>query len=64
MYVRLEQNEGRSPNPLRIRLPFLQQQTGLGDLIKAATGALGVKPCAPCQKRAEALNRRVILRPW
>jgi hypothetical protein len=64
VYVRLEQNEGRSPVPLRIPVPFLQQQTGLGDFLKAATSAVGIKPCAPCQKRAEALNRRIVLRPW
>lgn len=35
------------------------QHQGLGDTIKAITKALGVKPCTPCQKRAEKLNRMV-----
>lgn len=30
---------------------------GLGDVIKDATKAVGIKPCEGCQKRAEALNR-------
>jgi len=38
---------------------------GLGDVIKGATTAVGIKPCEGCQKRAEALNhlsRRGILK--
>jgi hypothetical protein len=30
---------------------------GLGDTIKRATDALGIKPCGGCQKRREALNK-------
>mgnify|MGYP006283361925 CR=1 FL=1 len=30
---------------------------GLGDVIASATKAVGVEPCAPCQKRREALNQ-------
>lgn len=32
---------------------------GLGDLVAAATKAVGIKPCEPCRKRQEALNRAV-----
>jgi hypothetical protein len=32
---------------------------GLGDVIAAATKAVGIKPCEPCRKRQEALNRLV-----
>lgn len=32
---------------------------GLGDVVKATTSAVGIKPCSPCQKRAEKLNRMV-----
>lgn len=32
---------------------------GLGDLVAAATKAVGIKPCGGCQKRREALNRMV-----
>lgn len=30
---------------------------GLGDLVKAATDAVGIKPCGGCGRRREALNR-------
>lgn len=30
---------------------------GLGDLIAKATKAFGIKPCAPCEKRRQILNR-------
>lgn len=29
---------------------------GAGDLIAKATGALGIKPCSPCEARRRALN--------
>lgn len=29
---------------------------GAGDLVAKATGALGIKPCAPCDKRRQQLN--------
>jgi PKD domain len=32
---------------------------GLGDVIKAATNAAGIKPCAPCQERSRRLNELV-----
>jgi len=40
--------------PVRINQPL-----GLGDAVKRATSALGIKPCAGCQRRAAALNRLV-----
>ncbi len=30
---------------------------GLGDTIKRATDAVGVKPCGGCQRRRESLNK-------
>lgn len=36
-----------------------QKHQGLGDTVKAITTAVGIKPCGPCQKRAEKLNRMV-----
>ena len=32
---------------------------GAGDMVHAATGALGIKHCTPCEKRRRALNRLV-----
>jgi hypothetical protein len=47
--------------PYRIRLPgFLVEDVGLGDAIKRATTYIGMSPCGGCERRAEALNRRVV----
>lgn len=55
---------GQEPRrePHRARLPgFLldkeEAEIGLGDVIKKVTSAVGVKPCADCERRAQALNR-------
>lgn len=46
----------------RIRLPgfLIEDDTGLGDLVKKATYAMGIKTCGGCEKRAQALNRWVV----
>jgi hypothetical protein len=64
MQLKLNHQDTRQREPMRIRVPFLNQETGLGDAIAAATSAVGIKPCQPCKERAEALNRRVVLSPW
>jgi hypothetical protein len=48
--------------PFRIRLPaFIRdEEIGLGDVVKRATYAAGIRPCGGCEKRAAALNRRVV----
>jgi hypothetical protein len=45
--------------PYRVRLPgfLLGEETGLGDLIKKATYAIGVPHCKGCERREAALNR-------
>lgn len=45
--------------PHQVRLPgfLIEEEIGLGDLIKKATYAMGIKPCGGCEKRAAALNR-------
>jgi pyruvate/2-oxoglutarate dehydrogenase complex dihydrolipoamide acyltransferase (E2) component len=47
---------------VRIPLPgFVKSQPmGLGTVLKHFTSAVGIKPCAGCDKRAAALNRRVV----
>jgi hypothetical protein len=47
--------------PRRIQVPFMKQEMGLGDAIKQVTNAIGIKPCGACEKRAEWLNRRVVI---
>jgi hypothetical protein len=45
--------------PHRVRLPgfLIDEEIGLGELIKKTTYAMGIKPCTGCEKRAAALNR-------
>jgi hypothetical protein len=71
----MKANKGKAEQPSeeqpkdqshRVRLPgFLMTETdddvGLGDVIKRATAAVGIRrPCSGCEQRAQALNRRVI----
>jgi hypothetical protein len=43
----------------RVRLPgfLIEEEVGLGDVIKKATYAMGIKPCGGCERRAAVLNR-------
>ena len=45
--------------PYRARLPgfISDEDIGLGDVIKRATSAIGIRPCGSCEQRAAALNR-------
>lgn len=42
---------------VRVPVPGMKRQVGLGDVVAGATRAVGVKPCLPCKKRQAALNR-------
>ncbi|HYJ87640.1 MAG TPA: hypothetical protein VEW46_16375 [Pyrinomonadaceae bacterium] len=48
--------------PYRVRLPgfISDKEVGLGDVIKRATHAVGIKPCGGCASRAAALNRWMV----
>jgi hypothetical protein len=50
------ETEGRSH---QVRLPgfILEEEVGLGDVIKRVTSAAGIAPCGGCTRRAAALNR-------
>jgi hypothetical protein len=57
--------DGETSPPLpahRIRLPgfIREEEVGLGDVVKRATYALGIKPCGGCEGRAVALNRWMV----
>jgi hypothetical protein len=43
----------------QVRLPgfIVDDDIGLGDVIKRATAYFGIKPCGGCEERATALNR-------
>jgi hypothetical protein len=53
-----EQEQPESPKH-RVRLPgfLVEEEIGLGDVIKKTTYAMGIKACGGCEKRAAALNR-------
>jgi hypothetical protein len=59
-----QSEEQLKDEPHRVRLPgFLVPEAddiGLGDVIKRATTAVGIRPCSGCEQRAQTLNRRVL----
>jgi hypothetical protein len=56
-----EHRENTASTSHRIRLPgfLVEEETGLGDVVKRMTYAMGIKPCGGCENRAAALNRWV-----
>lgn len=57
---------GGNARPHRMRVPrfVTDEEIGLGDAVKRVTYTLGAKrPCGGCDRRAAALNRRVVLSP-
>jgi hypothetical protein len=54
-----DQGEKSRHRPQRVRLPgfLIEEEIGMGDVIKKVTYAMGIKSCAGCEKRAAALNR-------
>lgn len=51
----------RNP-PHRVRLPgfVLDEDVGLGDVVKHVTRTVGIKACGGCERRALALNRWLV----
>jgi hypothetical protein len=51
--------------PFRIRLPgfLLEEEIGMGSVIKRVTAAAGIPACGACRKRAEILDRWVAFHP-
>jgi hypothetical protein len=60
--ARSNQAGGSERQPYRVRLPgfVTDQEVGLGDMIKRASSAVGVRPCGGCARRAAALNRWMV----
>lgn len=48
---------------VQIPVPGIRQPIGAGQAIQAATSAVGIKPCTPCQQRARVLDRLLAFRP-
>lgn len=57
-----EGHDKHERDPYRLRLPgfITDEDVGLGDVIKRATHAVGIKPCGSCSRRASALNRWMV----
>ncbi len=48
---------------MEIKTALVKDAHGLGDMVAAATAALGVKPCGGCKKRAASLNAMLQFTP-
>lgn len=48
-----------------MRLPrfIVHEPVGAGQVVKRVTSAVGVKPCAPCERRAAHLDRWLRIEP-
>src|ERR1700751_2726531 len=53
-----ESQQPSERQPHRVRLPgfISEKEIGLGDVIKRATSAAGIRPCVGCERRAAALK--------
>jgi hypothetical protein len=54
----MKRDGARKGQAYRVRLPgfVTDKEVGLGDVIKRATSAVGIRPCGGCERRAAALN--------
>jgi hypothetical protein len=59
-----ESSKKREQSSPQVRLPgfIIEEDVGLGDVIKRATSYLGIRPCEGCERRAATLNRWVVFR--
>jgi hypothetical protein len=50
---------GDEPPSLRVRLPgfIIDEDVGLGTVVKRVTSTFGIRPCGACEQRAARLNR-------
>jgi hypothetical protein len=59
----MQQEEDRDRDikakPYRVRVPgfISDEEIGLGDAVKRATYAMGIRSCGSCEQRAATLNR-------
>lgn len=57
-----DEDATKDSHPHRMRLPgfMVEEDIGLGDVVKRMTYAMGIKPCGGCEARAAALNRWMV----
>jgi hypothetical protein len=56
-------NPAAKGEPHRVRLPgfIINEDVGLGDVVKKATSIVGIRPCGGCAERARRLNNWMVL---
>ena len=54
-------SEEKLPHMLRLPGFLIEEEIGLGDVVKHMTSAVGIRPCSGCLRRAATLNRWVVL---
>jgi hypothetical protein len=61
-----DQGSKSERQPHLVHLPgfIIDEEVGLGDLIKRATTVMGIRPCGGCEQRAAALSRWLVISPW
>jgi hypothetical protein len=54
--------EGQDYLPHRVRLPgfILDEDVGLGSVVKRVTSTFRIRPCGGCEQRAATLNRWLV----
>lgn len=54
--------EGQDYLPHRVHLPgfILDEDVGLGSVVKRVTSTFGIRPCGGCEQRAAMLNRWLV----
>ncbi len=55
-----KKSEQKGPHHVRLPGFLVEEEIGLGDVIKRATSAMGIRPCGGCEHRAAALNKWMI----
>lgn len=60
-----DEKEHLGHKPFHVRMPGFvhDEDIGLGQAIKYVTSRAGIRPCGGCERRAAALDRRVVLSP-
>jgi hypothetical protein len=63
--ARHEQPATSQRQPFRMRLPgfLVPEEIGLGNVVKRATTAVGIRPCGGCAQRAARLNGWLVFTP-
>ena len=58
------QKRTKNQIPYTVQLPgfLVEEEIGLGTLVKRTTASLGIKPCGGCEKRAAALNKFIVFK--